>query len=64
MSTARTARRRRQQAKLGPPGLEQVYGKKACPHYPKPMAAGVSARREAAFRERQARINKNKGRKK
>lgn len=56
MSVARTARRRRRQAALGVKGLEQVYGKKKAPHYPGKVEAGVSARREIAFREKQKRI--------
>ena len=56
MSVARTARRRRKQAALGARGLEQVFGKRKTPHYPGPIAAGISARREAAFRERQKKL--------
>lgn len=56
MSVARTARRRRRQAKMGKRGLEQVYGKRHAPKYPAPMTAETSARREFAFRERQKRL--------
>lgn len=56
MSVARTARRRRTQYSLGQKGLEQVFGKVKAPKYPGPLEAGTSARREAAFRERQKKI--------
>jgi len=56
MSVARTARRRRAQYAKGVKGLEQVFGRVACPHYPGRISAGVSARREAAYRERQKKL--------
>lgn len=56
MSTARTARRRRKQAAMGQRGLAQVYGKRHAPKYPGRVSAETSARREAAFRERQKKI--------
>lgn len=52
MSVARTARRRRVQAKNG----FKHIGKVGRPIYPGPLGAGISARREAAFRERQKKI--------
>jgi hypothetical protein len=57
MSVARTARRRRKQAAQGFKHMDPMRR----PHYKKPMTAEVSARREAAYRERQ---RKFKGRKK
>lgn len=56
MSVARTARRRRKQARQGFNHLAHI----GRPIYPKPMTAEVSARREAAFRERQKRIKNRK----
>ncbi len=53
MSVARTARRRRKQAKMGYKGLEQVYGKRAAPHYPSPLTSEASAKREARYRNKQ-----------
>lgn len=44
MSVARTARRRRSQAKLGHAGLKQVYGMKAAPRYPGIVSKEKSAR--------------------
>ena len=52
MSAARTARRRRRQAALGRPGLEQIYGKRHAPNYPHPLTAEASAKREAKAREK------------
>lgn len=34
MCVARTARRRRKQARMGKRGLEQVFGKRRAPDYP------------------------------
>ena len=53
MSQARTARRRRRQAALGPRGLEQVYGKRHTPHYPGILSKEKSAKK--GERQRQAR---------
>ncbi len=44
MSVARTARRRRRQAKLGAPGLEQVFGKRRTPHFPAALTKEKSAK--------------------
>jgi hypothetical protein len=63
MSAARTARRRRKQAAMGVKGLEQVFGKRRAPKYPGPIAQGVSAAREIAFRERQKKIAGRKSKK-
>jgi len=44
MSVARTARRRRRQAKLGHKGLKQVFGHRAAPVYPGVVSKEKSAR--------------------
>ena len=59
MSVARTARRRRKQAKMGFKHMAPLKR----PHYPAGVDAATSARREFAFRERQKRIAARKGRK-
>lgn len=56
MSVARTARRRRRQAKLGKKGLAQVFGWLKAPSYPSPLTAEASAKREARYRQRQKTI--------
>lgn len=63
MSVARTARRRRKQAALGVKGLAQVFGKRRAPHYPSPLTAEASAKREARYRLRQKTIAGRKGKK-
>lgn len=63
MSVARTARRRRKQASLGLRGLEQVFGKRHAPKYKGGVSVETSARREAAFRERQRKLAGRKGKK-
>lgn len=55
MSVARTARRRRRQAKLGVKGLEQVYGKRRTPHYPSALSKEKSARKGERLRAARAR---------
>lgn len=55
MSVARTARRRRRQAKLGVRGLEQVFGKMKAPHYPSPLSKEKSARKGEKLRAARAR---------
>ena len=59
MSVARTARRRRKQAKQGFTHLAKI----GRPIYPGPIGAGVSARRELAYRARQKKIAARKSRK-
>lgn len=59
MSVARTARRRRKQAKQGFTHLAKI----GRPIYPGAIGAGVSVRREAAFRERQRRLAARKRKK-
>ncbi|MGN6819183.1 MAG: hypothetical protein ACTHJR_11000 [Sphingomonas sp.] len=60
MSAARTARRRRRQAALGTAGLEQVYGKRHCPHYPAKMTREKSARLLAKRLQTEQRIRQGK----
>jgi len=60
MSVARTARRRRRQAKLGKKGLEQVFGKRHAPKYPGVMTKEKSARVLAKKLETERRIKSGK----
>ena len=55
MSAARTARRRRKQSAMGVRGLEQVFGKRAAPHYPSPMSKEKSAKKGEKLRAARAR---------
>lgn len=59
MSVARTARRRRKQAAQGFNHLAKL----GRPIFPRPVGAGVSARREQAFRERQKKLAARKRKK-